>query len=200
MTGGSYLAFFFMISHNFEGAQALTDTTRPSNKGGEKNSFLYKQVPLIIKWTLFNHLALTCICDTFKIVPSSNVGGWFLCNLHGGLNYQIEHHLFPRMNHCHYPTIAPIVRYEQFQQLSFQSHPPMLNTYLDNSVRKRTFPTDTFLPSGTIGRALWHTSLIWVTIQTLPWGWRWPRTPYSIWKSTAIHIILNVQRLMIFYS
>jgi len=87
MTGGSYLAFFFMISHNFEGAHALTDTTRPSNKGGEKNSFLYKQV-----------------------VPSSNVGGWFLCHLHGGLNYQIEHHLFPGMNHCHYPTIAPIVR------------------------------------------------------------------------------------------
>lgn len=23
---------------------------------------------------------------------------------------QIEHHLFPRINHCHYPAIAPIVR------------------------------------------------------------------------------------------
>ena len=109
MTGGGYLAFFFMISHNFEGAQALTDTTRPSNKGGEKNSFLYKQVPLIIKSTLFKHLADMHL--TPKIVPSSNVGGWWLCHLHGGLNYQIEHHLFPRMNHCHYPTIAPIVRY-----------------------------------------------------------------------------------------
>ena len=48
MTGGGYLAFFFMISHNFEGAQALTDTSRQSNKGGKKNSFLYKQVTKII--------------------------------------------------------------------------------------------------------------------------------------------------------
>ena len=58
MIGGGYLAFFFLISHNFEGVQALTDTTRPSNKGCQKNSFLYKQVPLIIKST---HLALTYI-------------------------------------------------------------------------------------------------------------------------------------------
>lgn len=27
----------------------------------------------------------------------------------GGLNYQIEHHLFPGINHCHYPDIQPIV-------------------------------------------------------------------------------------------
>jgi len=27
----------------------------------------------------------------------------------GGLNYQIEHHLFPRICHVHYPEIAPIV-------------------------------------------------------------------------------------------
>ena len=28
----------------------------------------------------------------------------------GGLNFQIEHHLFPRICHIHYPRIAPIVR------------------------------------------------------------------------------------------
>jgi linoleoyl-CoA desaturase len=28
----------------------------------------------------------------------------------GGLNYQIEHHLYPRICHLHYPRIAPIVR------------------------------------------------------------------------------------------
>jgi fatty acid desaturase (delta-4 desaturase) len=53
----------------------------------DKESFLYKQV-----------------------TSSSNVGGRFLCFLNGGLNYQIEHHLFPRVSHTHYPTIAPIVR------------------------------------------------------------------------------------------
>jgi linoleoyl-CoA desaturase len=30
---------------------------------------------------------------------------WYL----GGLNFQIEHHLFPRISHLHYPAIAPIV-------------------------------------------------------------------------------------------
>jgi len=28
----------------------------------------------------------------------------------GGLNHQIEHHLFPQICHVHYPTLAPIVR------------------------------------------------------------------------------------------
>ena len=46
----------------------------------------------------------------FQIATSSNVGGSLLCHLNGGLNYQIEHHLFPRVNHCHYPLIAPVVR------------------------------------------------------------------------------------------
>ena len=30
---------------------------------------------------------------------------WYL----GALNYQIEHHLFPRISHLHYPALAPIV-------------------------------------------------------------------------------------------
>jgi fatty acid desaturase len=30
--------------------------------------------------------------------------------LNGSINYQIEHHLFPGMNHIHLPRIAPIVR------------------------------------------------------------------------------------------
>jgi linoleoyl-CoA desaturase len=31
---------------------------------------------------------------------------WYL----GGLNHQVEHHLFPRVAHTHYPALAPIVR------------------------------------------------------------------------------------------
>jgi fatty acid desaturase len=37
------------------------------------------------------------------------VAGW-LATINGGLNYQIEHHLFPRISHTHYSTIAPVVR------------------------------------------------------------------------------------------
>lgn len=28
----------------------------------------------------------------------------------GGLNYQIEHHMFPFVNHCHLPSLAPLVK------------------------------------------------------------------------------------------
>ena len=33
-----------------------------------------------------------------------------LCWFTGGLNFQIEHHLFPNICHIHYPQIADIVR------------------------------------------------------------------------------------------
>jgi linoleoyl-CoA desaturase len=28
----------------------------------------------------------------------------------GGLNFQVEHHLFPKISHIHYPEISKIVR------------------------------------------------------------------------------------------
>ena len=36
-------------------------------------------------------------------------GSWLITYFVGGLNYQTEHHLFPRICHVHYPAIAPIV-------------------------------------------------------------------------------------------
>lgn len=35
---------------------------------------------------------------------------WFITWFAGGLNYQIEHHLFPNVCHVHYPRISKIVR------------------------------------------------------------------------------------------
>ena len=32
------------------------------------------------------------------------------CHLFGGINYQIEHHLFPSVCHIHYPAISKIVK------------------------------------------------------------------------------------------
>jgi fatty acid desaturase len=40
-----------------------------------------------------------------QIESSSTYGGSMAWTLTGGLNYQIEHHLFPRMSHVHYPRI-----------------------------------------------------------------------------------------------
>ncbi|MEL6674868.1 MAG: acyl-CoA desaturase [Bacteroidota bacterium] len=42
---------------------------------------------------------------TTNFAPGKGLFGWFM----GGLNHQVEHHLFPRICHVHYPEIAKIV-------------------------------------------------------------------------------------------
>ena len=63
------------------------------------------------------HIHTNCIKtdnDWYKhqIITASNygVGKWFNLIFSGGLNYQIEHHLFPSVNHCHLPYIQPIIK------------------------------------------------------------------------------------------
>ncbi|MEM9694196.1 MAG: acyl-CoA desaturase [Myxococcota bacterium] len=46
------------------------------------------------------------IATTADFAPDRRLLNWYL----GGLNFQIEHHLFPRVCHLHYPALAPIVR------------------------------------------------------------------------------------------
>jgi len=43
---------------------------------------------------------------TADFAPDNRLITWYL----GGLNFQIEHHLFPRVCHVHYPHLATIVR------------------------------------------------------------------------------------------
>lgn len=43
---------------------------------------------------------------TSNFAMGNKVISWFV----GGLNYQIEHHLFPRVSHVHYPAISKIVQ------------------------------------------------------------------------------------------
>lgn len=43
---------------------------------------------------------------TANFAMGNRVISWFV----GGLNYQIEHHLFPKVSHVHYPAISSIVR------------------------------------------------------------------------------------------
>jgi linoleoyl-CoA desaturase len=43
--------------------------------------------------------------STVNFAPGNRVLGWFV----GGLNFQIEHHLFPRVCHLHYPALSVIV-------------------------------------------------------------------------------------------
>jgi linoleoyl-CoA desaturase len=44
--------------------------------------------------------------STVDFSPGNRLLTWYL----GGLNYQVEHHLFPRVSHALYPRLAPVVR------------------------------------------------------------------------------------------
>ena len=53
-----------------------------------------------------NEWAIHQVKTTANFAAGSNLVTWHC----GGLNYQIEHHLFPRISHIHYPAISRIVR------------------------------------------------------------------------------------------
>jgi linoleoyl-CoA desaturase len=53
-----------------------------------------------------NSWAIHQMLNTADFSPRSRVMFWFI----GGLNYQVEHHLFPHISHVHYPRISAIVR------------------------------------------------------------------------------------------
>lgn len=85
LVAGFILGVVFQLAHVVEGAQQPL----PDAKG------------VIPKdWTV--HELLT----TADFAPRSRWLSWYT----GGLNFQIEHHLFPYVSHLHYPAIAPIVQ------------------------------------------------------------------------------------------
>lgn len=52
-----------------------------------------------------NDWAVHQIHTTVDFAPKSRVLTWYM----GGLNFQVEHHLFPKICHVHYPALAEIV-------------------------------------------------------------------------------------------
>lgn len=53
-----------------------------------------------------NEWALHQVATTANFAMGSHVASWFL----GGLNFQIEHHLYPRISHVHYRALSPLVQ------------------------------------------------------------------------------------------
>ncbi|MEO6456328.1 MAG: acyl-CoA desaturase [Ginsengibacter sp.] len=62
------------------------------------------------------------IKSTFNFAPNNKIITWFV----GGLNFQVEHHLFPRISHVHYPALSKIVsqKCKEFN-LPYHSFPTM---------------------------------------------------------------------------
>ena len=55
---------------------------------------------------LNNNWAVHQLYTTCDYAPKSTVFSWLI----GGLNYQVEHHLFPNISHVHYKNISEIVQ------------------------------------------------------------------------------------------
>lgn len=56
--------------------------------------------------TIENNWAIHQLNTTVNFSRGNKALSWYL----GGLNFQVEHHLFPNICHVHYPAIAPIVK------------------------------------------------------------------------------------------
>jgi linoleoyl-CoA desaturase len=81
--GGLVLTTVFQLAHVVEG----TEYPEPVNNALEA------------EWAIHQ------MNTTANFAPANKLVTFFV----GGLNYQIEHHLFQRICHVHYPAIAPIV-------------------------------------------------------------------------------------------
>lgn len=75
------------LSLVFQGAHVVEETAFP-------------EPPTMEEWMLHQ------ITTTADFDPKNKWLSWFV----GGLNFQIEHHLFPNVSHVHYPKLAEIVQ------------------------------------------------------------------------------------------
>lgn len=84
-TSGIILTVVFQLAHTVEG----TSHPMPNAEGNIENEWAIHQMNTTVNFS-----------------PDNKVLSWYF----GGLNFQVEHHLFPRVCHVHYPKIAPIVK------------------------------------------------------------------------------------------
>lgn len=84
LTAGTILSLVFQMAHVVEGPQQPL----PDENGKIHDSLLVHQLKTTSDFSRSNRLL-----------------SWYV----GGLNYQVEHHLFPRICHVHYPALSLIV-------------------------------------------------------------------------------------------
>jgi linoleoyl-CoA desaturase len=107
------IAGFFM--HHFISGIILALATQPAHVGDDMQYFTSTEND----GNMENNWAIHQIITTANFAEGSPFITWCF----GGLNYQIEHHLFPTICHVHYPEISKIVRRtcDEFD-LPYKSH------------------------------------------------------------------------------
>jgi linoleoyl-CoA desaturase len=109
MTMGLTLAIVFQLAHVVEKTEF--------EEAGEKP----RQIEA--EWAIHE------LKTTANFAPDNKIVNWFV----GGLNYQVEHHLFPRVSHVHYKAISKIVQEhcEKFG-VPYHSYPTMTGAVLSH--------------------------------------------------------------------
>lgn len=82
----------FILSIVFQLAHTVEDTHFP--------------MPDAVTNRMEDEWAIHQLKTTANFATKSKFVSWFV----GGLNFQIEHHLFPKISHIHYPAISKIIR------------------------------------------------------------------------------------------
>lgn len=84
-TAGLILSIVFQLAHVVE----ETEMPQPSDDGSMKNTWAIHQ-----------------LFTTANFSTKNRIVNWFT----GGLNHQVEHHIFPNISHIHYTNISKIVK------------------------------------------------------------------------------------------
>jgi linoleoyl-CoA desaturase len=94
---GLILAFVFQLAHAVEGP--------------EFDAVALEDKVIETEWAVHQ------LKTTANFAPKDKLLTWLV----GGLNFQVEHHLFPRISHIHYPALSKIVQ-EQCRQFNLPYH------------------------------------------------------------------------------
>lgn len=87
-----------------------------------------------IEGNLENSWAVHQLYTTTNFAPGSKIFSWYI----GGLNYQIEHHIFPNICHIHYKDISPIVKQTALEYgLPYNSIPNFVTAIKEHFVMLR---------------------------------------------------------------
>jgi linoleoyl-CoA desaturase len=88
--------------------------------------------------------AVNQLYNTANFAPKSKLFSWYV----GGLNFQVEHHLFPNICHVHYSKISKIVKEtaEEFN-LPYHSYKTFFGALKDHTKMLHDLGTKDFAPA-----------------------------------------------------
>lgn len=118
MVTGFVISIVFQLAHTVE----HTEFPLPSEVTGK----------------IENEWAIHQVATTANFATGNKLISWLV----GGLNFQIEHHLFPKISHVHYPAISKIIRRTcQEYGLTYIEYPKMRHAILSHVAYLRKLGT-----------------------------------------------------------